>query len=184
MTEDSSNDPCSIVSTRVLAVPREQVYAAFAQPERLARWWGPAGFRNRFEVFDLRPGGSWRFTMIAPDGSEHPNESVFAEVLPGRRVVFDHLPPHPYRMTLELADEAAGGTRITWRMQHPTAQDCAAVRPFVEPANEQNFDRLEAELLEAELLEAELLVALTEADAGNFAPDEEVEALATKWRKK
>lgn len=144
--DDTTTDALTIVSTRVLAAPREQVYQAFAQPERLARWWGPAGFSNRFDAFELRPGGAWRFTMRAPDGSEHPNDSVFVEVLPGQRIVFDHRPPHPYRMTLSFDDEPAGGTRITWRMQHPTAQDCAAVRPFVEPANEQNFDRLEAEL--------------------------------------
>lgn len=142
----TSPDPRTIVSTRLLAAPREDVFDAFAQGERLARWWGPAGFGNRFEAFDLRPGGTWRFTMVAPDGSEHPNESVFVEVVPGQRVVFDHLPPHPYRMTLDLDDDVSGGTRITWRMQHPTARDCEAVRRFVEPANEQNFDRLEAEL--------------------------------------
>jgi uncharacterized protein YndB with AHSA1/START domain len=147
MTEPRADiDACSIVSTRVLPATRAQVFDAFATPERLARWWGPAGFGNRIEAFDLRPGGAWRLTMVAPDGSEHPNESVFAEVVPGRRVVFDHLPPHPYRMTLDLDDDASGGTRISWRMQHPTPQDCEAVRRFVEPANEQNFDRLEAEL--------------------------------------
>jgi hypothetical protein len=31
-------------------------------------------------------------------------------------------------------------------MRHPTASECARVKPFVVEANEQNFDRLAAEL--------------------------------------
>jgi hypothetical protein len=43
-------------------------------------------------------------------------------------------------------DERGSGTRVTWRMRHATASECAKVRPFVVEANEQNFDRLAAEL--------------------------------------
>jgi hypothetical protein len=35
---------------------------------------------------------------------------------------------------------------MTWRMRHATAAECAKVKPFVVEANEQNFDRLAAEL--------------------------------------
>jgi hypothetical protein len=31
-------------------------------------------------------------------------------------------------------------------MRHETAWECAKVKPFAVPANEQNFDRLAAEL--------------------------------------
>ena len=53
-----------LVTSRVIAAPRSRVYAAFADPAQLARWWGPAGFTNSFETFDLRPGGSWRFDNV------------------------------------------------------------------------------------------------------------------------
>jgi uncharacterized protein YndB with AHSA1/START domain len=139
-------DACTIVSTRVIAARRDAIWHAFADPERLARWWGPAGFSNRIETFDLRVGGLWRLTMRGPDGSEYPNESVFTEVVPGQRLVFEHQPPHRYWMTMSLDDAASGGARVTWQMRHETVEACEAVRPFVEPANEQNLDRLEAEL--------------------------------------
>lgn len=48
----------TIATARVLAALPEQVYAAFSSSERLARWWGPKGFRNTFQVFEPRPGGT------------------------------------------------------------------------------------------------------------------------------
>ena len=135
-----------IVSTRLFDAPRELVFRAFADPSHLARWWGPAGFTNTFREFDLRPGGVWRFTMHAPDGTDYHNESVFTEVVTLERVVFEHRKPiHKFRMTITFADEG-GKTRVTWRMRFETAEECARVKAFAEPANEQNFDRLEEEL--------------------------------------
>lgn len=134
-----------IVSTRWLDAPRERVFEAFADPARLARWWGPKGFTNTIHEFDLRPGGVWRSVLHAPDGTDHPNESVFVEVVVPRRVVLRHVSGHRFELTIAL-DEEGRGTRVTWRMHHETAEECARVRPFVVDGNEQNFDRLAAEL--------------------------------------
>jgi uncharacterized protein YndB with AHSA1/START domain len=138
-----------IVSSRTFDAPRERVFEAFGDPSRLARWWGPHGFTNVIHDFDLKPGGTWRSTMRGPDGADHPNESVFVEVVKPERIVFRHLSAdHPYEMVISL-EEQGGGTRVTWRMRHATANECARVRPYVAEANEQNFDRLAAELARA-----------------------------------
>lgn len=42
--------------------------------------------------------------------------------------------------------DVADGTRLEWIMVFDHAEEAATVRPFVEPANEQNFDRLAAYL--------------------------------------
>jgi uncharacterized protein YndB with AHSA1/START domain len=138
-------DPArEFVTTRVFPHPPAAVYGAFADPVVLARWWGPAGFTNTFDAFELRPGGAWKFTMHAPDGGAYPNESEFVAVAP-ERVVFDHLGSHRFRT--EMTFEPAGaGTRLTWRMTHATAEEADTVRAFVPAANEQNFDRLAAAL--------------------------------------
>jgi hypothetical protein len=39
-----------------------------------------------------------------------------------------------------------GKTRVTWRMVFESATECAAMRNFIAAANEQNFDRLAAQL--------------------------------------
>ena len=141
-------DP-EIVSSRRLDAPRAAVYAAFTDPEVLAQWWGPQGFTNRFEVFELRPGGAWRFTMRAPDGSTHAMAKSFVEVVPRERIVLEHLEPpqHHFLMTMLFTDEA-GGTRLTWRMLFEHPEEAEKVRALVLEGNEQNFDRLAGRLAE------------------------------------
>jgi uncharacterized protein YndB with AHSA1/START domain len=135
-----------IVTTRVIAAPRESVFRAWSDPIHLARWWGPTGFRNTFERFELRPGGTWEYVMHAPDGADYRNRCVFVEIVPPERLVFDHLLPyHAFRVTATFAP-AKGGTRVTLRMLFESAAECARDRDFIVVANEQNFDRLETEL--------------------------------------
>jgi len=135
-----------IVSTRLFAAPRERVFRVFSDPDRLARWWGPDGFTSTFTEFDLRPGGNWRFVMHGPDGTAYQNASDFIEIVVPERVVFDHLEPmHRFRMTMTFVAEA-GRTRLTWRMRFESAAELERVGRFISAANEQNFDRLEAEL--------------------------------------
>jgi uncharacterized protein YndB with AHSA1/START domain len=134
-----------IVARRVLDVPRERVFEAFADPNRLTRWWGPRGFTSTFHEFDLRPGGVWRFVLHGPNGADYQNESVFVEVVKPEHIVFDHVSGPKFQMTLTL-DDRAGKTAITWRMRFETAAECDKVKTFAVDANEQNLDRLEAEL--------------------------------------
>jgi uncharacterized protein YndB with AHSA1/START domain len=140
-------DPArEIVSARLLDAPRARVFEAFCDPALLARWWGPKGFANTIHELEVRAGGHWRSVLHAPDGTDFANHSVFLEVVRPERIVFRHVSDaHPYELTITL-EERDGGTRMTWQMRHETAEACARVRPFVVPANEENFDRLAAVL--------------------------------------
>ena len=135
-----------IVSARVFDLPRDVVFRAFADASILARWWGPKGFTNSFEEFDLRPGGVWRFVMHSPDGTDYRIVKEFTEVVAPERIVLTHPEPkHRFQMTISFADEA-GRTLLTWRMLFESEADAATSRDFIAEANEQNFDRLEAQL--------------------------------------
>ena len=134
-----------IVTTRVLAWPPERVFRAWTEPEHLARWWGPKGFTNTFQEFDPRPGGRWQFVMHGPNGADYPNQSVFVEIVKPERIVFDHLSGPAFQVTATFAEEA-GKTRLTFRMLFETAAECDKVKGFAVGANEENLDRLEAEL--------------------------------------
>jgi uncharacterized protein YndB with AHSA1/START domain len=138
-------DGAAVATGRTLPHPPEAVFAAFADPARLARWWGPAGFTNEFEVCDLRTGGEWRFVMRGPDGTRHPNVSRFREVDAPRRFVVEHLSAPRFTLTVVLT-AADGGTRVSWLQVFESAEIAARLRPLVEPANEQNLDRLAAEV--------------------------------------
>jgi uncharacterized protein YndB with AHSA1/START domain len=54
---------------RVIAAPRERVFAAWTKPELLQQWWGPAGVRCVAAEIDLRAGGGYRIGNELPDGS-------------------------------------------------------------------------------------------------------------------
>lgn len=137
-----------IITTRVLKAPGERVFKAWTDPAILARWWGPKGFSNIFHTFDLRPGGIWDFTMHGPDGKDYPNTCVFRDITVPSRLEFDHLKEmHFYKavVTFTMVD---GATRIDWSMRFNTPEELRPIRNFVARANEENLDKLEAELNE------------------------------------
>ncbi|MEQ6289591.1 SRPBCC domain-containing protein [Vogesella sp. GCM10023246] len=132
-------------TSRQFAAPPAVVFAAIADVERIARWWGPAGFSNRIAEFDFRPGGRWLFDMIGPDGTVYANESLFVSIEPARQVVLRHVCAPHFQLSITL-EPAADGTLLLWAQTFDDEAVAAAVRAIVEPANEQNLDRLAAEL--------------------------------------
>lgn len=139
----------AFVHARLIDAPRERVFRAFSDPAHLARWWGPNGFTSTFHEFDLRPGGAWRFVMHGPDGANYPNECVFVEVVAPQRIVFEHMSGHHFQLTITL--EARGAkTRVGWLQVFDTAAERQRIASFVLEANEQNLDRLAAEVLKVE----------------------------------
>ena len=133
-------------TTREIPAPPEQVFAAISAPERLARWWGPAGFTNTFKLCEFKSGGRWVFTMHGPNGANFPNESVFSEIEVPRKVVIQHDSGPKFRLTIALAASATG-TLVSWAQAFESADVAARIEHIVVPANEQNLDRLTAEVL-------------------------------------
>lgn len=136
-------DTLDIVTSRHFPVPRAVLFEAFADPEQLARWWGPHGFSTVMHRFDFVANGTWHFTMTNSDGADFVNSSTFLEIeAPARIVLFHHEPVHAFRMTMTYAEEA-GGTRLTWLMAFEPTEENKALARFLAAANEQNYDRLE-----------------------------------------
>jgi uncharacterized protein YndB with AHSA1/START domain len=133
-------------TSREIPVSPEDVFAAFNDPERLARWWGPAGFTNTFKICEFRSGGRWSYVMHGPKGANYPNESVFAEVEPTRKVVVQHVSEPKYRLTITLTPSPAG-TVVEWSQAFEKPEVASRIEHIVVPANEQNLDRLTAEVL-------------------------------------
>ena len=123
----------------------EQVFDAF-QPERLARWWGPAGFTNTFRICEFKNGGRWSFTMHGPDGKNYPNESVFAEIEAPGKVVIQHVSEPKHRLTITL-EPSAEGVVVSWTQVFESPEVARRMEHIVVPANEQNLERLSAEVL-------------------------------------
>lgn len=133
-------------TSREIAAPVEEVFAAISDPVRLARWWGPAGFTNTFSVCEFKNGGRWSFVMIGPDGHEYPNESVFAEIDAPRKVVIQHVCEPRFQLTVTL-HHSPTGTLVSWAQAFDDPQMASRIAPIVVPSNEQNLDRLTAEVV-------------------------------------
>ena len=135
-----------IINTRRFHHPREKVFDAFAEPEQLAHGWGPDGFTNTIERFELRSGGAWHVTMHALGGAAYPNESEFVEVVRPARIVLVHVRPlHRFEMTMTYS-EVEDGTELTWHMRLDPHPENAKWQGFIREANDQNLARLEAHL--------------------------------------
>lgn len=136
-------------TSRTFTASPEAVFAAFAAPERLAKWWGPDGFRNSFDIFEFKPSGQWRFTMHGPDGTDYPNESTFVQIESARKIVLQHLNRPHFVLTIVL-EPVAAGTLVHWEQVFESAEFALAVRHVVEQSNEHNLDRWQAELAAGE----------------------------------
>jgi uncharacterized protein YndB with AHSA1/START domain len=53
-----------LVITRVVNAPRELVWKAFTESDRLARWWGPERFTMLAHTLDFRPGGAFHYSIL------------------------------------------------------------------------------------------------------------------------
>ena len=133
-------------TTRIIATPREQVFAAWTDPAQLAHWWGPQGFTNTFHRFELKPEGMWEFAMHGPNGMDFNNTCVFKRIEPPGYLEFDHLKEMHFYKAMVNFTEVEGGTRIDWTMRFNTAEELAPIRGFIEKANEENLDRMERQL--------------------------------------
>jgi uncharacterized protein YndB with AHSA1/START domain len=144
-----ANNPDSSISTERLlhASPRE-VFAAFERPNVLARWWGPKGFTNTFELFEFKPGGRWIFTMHGPNGSDYANESVFREIRPDALIVVEHVVKPWFKLTVTLTAHG-NGTHLAWIQEFESPEFAEKMRALSATANEQVLDRLEAVLAES-----------------------------------
>jgi uncharacterized protein YndB with AHSA1/START domain len=76
------------VVTRVFAAPREMVWRAWTELDRLKQWWGPKGFGIDSCTLDLRPGGVFHYRMKPPNGGEMWGKFIYREVAPPERLVF------------------------------------------------------------------------------------------------
>jgi uncharacterized protein YndB with AHSA1/START domain len=132
-------------TSRDIPVLPELIFAAFSNPERLAKWWGPSGFSNTFNQFQFKPGGKWSFVMHGPDGANYPNESEFIEIVPNQKVVIRHHSQPNFTLTIALTGSVKGST-LHWIQEFDNEEVAKNIEHIVIPSNEQNLDRLTAEV--------------------------------------
>ncbi len=113
-------DERRIVISRWLDAPRELVWRAWTERDRLMQWYCPSGFTVLFVENDLRVGGAWRSAMRGPDGSEYIHHGEYRRIDRPSRLVFTHSwekndlePPADTVATVTLT-EKDGRTRMVF----------------------------------------------------------------------
>jgi uncharacterized protein YndB with AHSA1/START domain len=149
----AKNNPNEIYITRIYDAPVKAVWDAWTDPKQAAKWWGPRGFTITTHSKDLRPGGSWVYTMHGPDGTDWPNKAFYHEVEKYSLLVYDHGAtddrPPLFRVTVRFT-EIKGKTKMEMTMALPTAEAAQETKKFIKKANgDSTWDRL-AEYLEKE----------------------------------
>lgn len=115
---DSESAERELVITRLFDAPRDVVFQAWTEPERLIEWWGPKGFTTPSFELDLRPGGAWRAHMRSQEGKDYIHYGVLREIVPPERLVLTFVweddPDHEMLVTVTFA-ERDGRTEMTLR---------------------------------------------------------------------
>ena len=125
-------DPKAIVAVREIDAPRDLVFEAWSGPQHLSQWWGPEGFTTTTSVFDMRPGGVWRFVMHGPDGRDYENRITFDEIVKPSLLRYHHgggddVEPVQFHTTVTFEDLGGNRTRLTLHAVFPSAEARARV---------------------------------------------------------
>ncbi|HEY0054514.1 MAG TPA: SRPBCC family protein [Pedobacter sp.] len=140
------NPDCEIVTTRIINTSKELAYRAWTEPDHLKNWWGPAGFTNTFNEFDLRVGGRWSFIMHGPDKGNYANECEFTKIEKPSLIAWKRHSKPLFQVVVTFDEVFSDRTEITFKQIFDTPEECSKIKPYVVDKNEENFDRLEVEL--------------------------------------
>lgn len=88
LAEQKVSAPREFVITRAFNAPRDLVWAAWTQGERLARWWGPKGSKVRVLKLEVRPGGMFHYSFEYQPGQPMWGRFIYREITPPERIAF------------------------------------------------------------------------------------------------
>lgn len=79
-SKDNAAGGKEFVISRTFNAPRELVWKAWTEPERMAQWWGPKGVKSHSVKMEFRSGGINHYTMTTPDGKQMWGKMVYREI--------------------------------------------------------------------------------------------------------
>jgi uncharacterized protein YndB with AHSA1/START domain len=131
-----------LVLTRTFDAPRKLVFNVWTDPQHVAQWWGPLGFKTTIQEMNVRPGGRWRYAMRGPDGNDYTFDGVYLDVIAPERLIFDgtiHGSPELRVWTEVTFVEREDETEVVVRQFYSFQSDATRGAPI---GWNQQFDRL------------------------------------------
>jgi len=152
-------DGLEVVATRTFDAPRNLVFKAWTECDRLVHWWGPKDWTLPVCEMDFRVGGSWFYCMAGPTGEQSCGRSTYEDIVVPERIVYrdafaerdgsiiEGMPE--MRIEVDFA-ETARRTTITSRTLFASAKDLeASIAIGMESGLTETWDRLVAYLATA-----------------------------------
>jgi uncharacterized protein YndB with AHSA1/START domain len=154
-----------VVITREFNAPRNDVFKAWTECERLMRWWGPKGFTTPLCKIDLRQQGVFHYCMRSPEGRDYCGKSVYREIVEPERIVCTDsfadeegnvVPATYYGMSADFPlemlvtvtfEEIDGKTKLT--LQHALGAVPASERDMCQQGWSESLDKLAGDLAKA-----------------------------------
>jgi uncharacterized protein YndB with AHSA1/START domain len=109
MSGDLKTTAKPFVISRAFDAPRELVWRAWTEAERLQRWWGPKGCPVTVKRLEVRPGGLFHYSMALPNGDLWWGRFVYREIERPARLVY----------ASAFSDEAGGVVRAPFSQTWP-----------------------------------------------------------------
>ena len=154
-----------VLITRIFDAPRESVWKAWTDCDRLMRWWGPKDFTTPLCKIDLRPGGDFQNCMRSPEGRDYCGKGTYREIVPLERIVctdsfadkegnvvpatyYGMSADYPLEMLVTVTfEEIEGKTKLT--LQHTLGPVTASERDLCQQGWSESLDKLAGYLAEA-----------------------------------
>ena len=86
--EKNKDESYTLELSRSISAPLVNVYKAWTDPKKLAKWWGAKGYTNPVCEVNAKPEGSMTIEMEGPDGIAYPMRGIFHEVVKNEKLVF------------------------------------------------------------------------------------------------
>jgi uncharacterized protein YndB with AHSA1/START domain len=142
---------------RIFDAPRDQVFAAYTDPQLIPEWWGPHGTTTIVDQMDVRAGGSWRFVSGDCDGNETAFRGTYREVSPPERIVqtfeWEGMPGHVCVETATFEDLGDRTKVTTTSLFHTTEERDGMLGSGMEKGMNETYARLD-ELLARQLAQS------------------------------
>jgi len=130
--EIQPSDPRELVIARRVAASAAACFRCWTDPELIPQWFCPRPWRAEVVSMDVRPGGASKTIFHGPDGESFPNDGVYLEIDPGRKLVFTDAYGEGWRAAekpmftgvLTFEDQGDGTCLYIARARHWTAEAC------------------------------------------------------------
>lgn len=120
MNAKNSAEGAVVTMERTFKAPIKLVWEAWTNPQHISQWWGPPSMETTVLAHDFQVGGSWKYSMLMPDGNEFLSEGTYKEIVEFERILTSaDFKPMTQGVELQMLFEEHGEeTQFTFKVIH------------------------------------------------------------------